>query len=108
MCRAKLTSLVCCEMLLNRATAIVWFVWFVCCYYIGPAFDQFAPHEAIVEIKNLFSWANKTRNGLLLFIDECDSFLEDRATLSPERVRVLNEFINQTGTESRKVGGCCA
>jgi hypothetical protein len=29
MCRAKLTSLVCCEMLLNRATAIVWFVWFV-------------------------------------------------------------------------------
>jgi len=69
----------------------------------GPAFDQFKPHEAIAEIKNLFTWANRTNNGLLLFIDECDSFLEDRATLSPERVRVLNEFINQTGTESRKV-----
>mmetsp|Transcript_15679 Transcript_15679/g.61240 ORF Transcript_15679/g.61240 Transcript_15679/m.61240 type:complete len:580 (+) Transcript_15679:74-1813(+) len=68
----------------------------------GPSFDQFSARDAIVEIKKLFSWANTSRNGLLLFIDECDSFLEDRTTLSPDRVRVLNEFINQTGTESRK------
>lgn len=68
----------------------------------GPSFDQFSTKDAIVEIKKLFSWANTSRNGLLLFIDECDSFLEDRTTLSPDRVRVLNEFINQTGTESRK------
>eukprot|EP01096_Ripella_sp_DP13-Kostka_P015276 TRINITY_DN708_c0_g1_i1.p1 TRINITY_DN708_c0_g1~~TRINITY_DN708_c0_g1_i1.p1 ORF type:complete len:196 (-),score=63.51 TRINITY_DN708_c0_g1_i1:125-712(-) len=46
------------------------------------------------------------RNGVLLFVDECDSFLEDRKTLSPERVRVLNEFINQTGTETRKFMLC--
>eukprot|EP01103_Thecamoeba_quadrilineata_P017221 TRINITY_DN6011_c0_g1_i1.p1 TRINITY_DN6011_c0_g1~~TRINITY_DN6011_c0_g1_i1.p1 ORF type:complete len:595 (+),score=155.25 TRINITY_DN6011_c0_g1_i1:193-1785(+) len=68
----------------------------------GPSFDQFKPHEAIVEIKNLFEWANRSKRGLLLFIDEADSFLEDRSTIHPKRVSVLNEWINQTGTESRK------
>jgi len=67
----------------------------------GPSFDQFTPGEAIVEIRDLFSWAKNNRNGLLLFIDEADSFLEDRSTLSPDRVRVLNEWLNQTGTETR-------
>jgi len=68
----------------------------------GPSFDQFKPADAVVEIKNLFSWANRKKRGLLLFVDEADSFLEDRTTLDPERVRVLNEWLNQTGTESRK------
>ena len=43
------------------------------------------------------------RRGALIFIDEADSFLEDRDTLSPARIRVLNEFIYHTGTESRDV-----
>lgn len=69
----------------------------------GPSFDQFTSAEAIVEIKNLFKWANSRTRGAILFVDEADTFLEDRSTLSPDRVRVLNEFINQTGTESKKV-----
>merc|ERR1712110_955409 len=68
----------------------------------GPSFDQFTSAEAIVEIKELFKWANSRPRGAILFIDEADTFLEDRSTLSPDRVRVLNEFINQTGTESKK------
>lgn len=68
----------------------------------GPSFDQFTSAEAIVEIKKLFKWANSRPRGAILFVDEADTFLEDRSTLSPERVRVLNEFINQTGTESKK------
>ncbi len=68
----------------------------------GPSFDQFEPAEAIQQIKDLFKWANTSRHGVLLFVDEADSFLEDRSTLNKERVRVLNEWINQTGTESRK------
>eukprot|EP01087_Luapelamoeba_hula_P009655 TRINITY_DN2511_c1_g2_i1.p1 TRINITY_DN2511_c1_g2~~TRINITY_DN2511_c1_g2_i1.p1 ORF type:complete len:712 (-),score=196.40 TRINITY_DN2511_c1_g2_i1:26-2128(-) len=68
----------------------------------GPSFEQFTPQEAIVEVKNLFKWANKSKHGLLLFVDEADSFLEDRSTLNPARVSVLNEWLNQTGTESRK------
>ena len=43
------------------------------------------------------------RRGALIFIDEADSFLEDREYLTPSRVRVLNEFIFHTGTESRNV-----
>jgi ATPase family AAA domain-containing protein 3A/B len=68
----------------------------------GPSFDQFIPGEAIQEIKLLFNWVHAQKNGVLLFIDEADSFLEDRATLHPHRVSVLNEWINQTGTESQK------
>jgi len=67
----------------------------------GPSFDQFEPKDAIVEINNLFEWVKKSKRGALVFIDEADSFLEDRDTLSPSRVRVLNEFIYHTGTESR-------
>lgn len=52
----------------------------------GPSFDQFKAQDAVVEIKNLFKWANSTKNGLLLFVDEADSFLEDRSTLDPARV----------------------
>jgi ATPase family AAA domain-containing protein 3A/B len=72
----------------------------------GPSFDQFHPKDAIVEIKELFKWANRSSRPVLLFVDEADSFLEDRSTLHPDRVRVLNEFINQTGTESRKFMLC--
>eukprot|EP01095_Lingulamoeba_sp_RSL-Kostka_P000979 TRINITY_DN1130_c0_g1_i1.p1 TRINITY_DN1130_c0_g1~~TRINITY_DN1130_c0_g1_i1.p1 ORF type:complete len:589 (-),score=224.24 TRINITY_DN1130_c0_g1_i1:10-1776(-) len=72
----------------------------------GPSFDQFSATEAITEIKNLFQWANSSSKPMILFIDECDSFLEDRSTLSPDRVRVLNEFIVQTGTENRKFMLC--
>lgn len=72
----------------------------------GPSFDQFHTKDAIVEIKNLFKWANRSARPVLLFVDEADSFLEDRSTLHPDRVRVLNEFINQTGTESRNFMLC--
>jgi ATPase family AAA domain-containing protein 3A/B len=63
----------------------------------GPSFDQFKSNEAIVEIKALFSWAKKSKRGLLLFIDEADSFLEHRSTLNPERIRVL---VSKTITHS--------
>eukprot|EP00324_Dicrateria_rotunda_P000172 CAMPEP_0206167146 /NCGR_PEP_ID=MMETSP1474-20131121/26932_1 /ASSEMBLY_ACC=CAM_ASM_001110 /TAXON_ID=97495 /ORGANISM="Imantonia sp., Strain RCC918" /LENGTH=230 /DNA_ID=CAMNT_0053571599 /DNA_START=853 /DNA_END=1542 /DNA_ORIENTATION=+ len=67
----------------------------------GSAFDQFDPKDAIMEINNLFKWVKQSKRGALIFIDEADSFLEDRDTLTPSRIRVLNEFIYHTGTESR-------
>lgn len=60
-------------------------------FFLTPTVDQFTPNDAIVEIKNLFKWARSKKRGFILFIDECDSFLEDRSTLNPDRVRVLNE-----------------
>merc|ERR1712100_618479 len=67
----------------------------------GSAFGQFDPKDAIMEINNLFKWVKQSKRGALIFIDEADSFLEDRDTLTPSRIRVLNEFIYHTGTESR-------
>lgn len=72
----------------------------------GSAFDAFKPSEAIQEIGSLFRWARSSRRGLILFIDEADSFLESRKMMSSsEKVRVLNEWISQTGTETSKF--CC-
>lgn len=67
----------------------------------GPSFEQFDPSDAVIEIKKFFHWANGRRRGLLLFIDECDSFLSDRNSLDSHHTQVLNEFINQTGCETR-------
>jgi ATPase family AAA domain-containing protein 3A/B len=66
----------------------------------GPAFDQFDDANAIIEIKSLFSWANRSKKGLLLFVDEAESFLEDRRKQG--RSKVLNEWISHTGTETRR------
>lgn len=64
--------------------------------------DQFKPGEAVTEVKNLFAWANSRPRGMIFLIDECETFLESRDTLSPKRIRVLNEFLAQTGSESKK------
>jgi ATPase family AAA domain-containing protein 3A/B len=68
----------------------------------GSAFDQFKPGDAVTEVKNLFSWANSRPRGMIILIDECETFLESRDTLNPKRIRVLNEFLAQTGSESKK------
>jgi len=52
-------------------------------------------------VKSLFRWAKRSRHGLLLFVDEAETFLEDRKSLSREKIRVLNEWISQTGTETK-------
>lgn len=64
--------------------------------------DQFKPGEAVTEVKNLFAWAHSRPRGMIFLIDECETFLETRDTLSPKRIRVLNEFLAQTGTETKK------
>jgi hypothetical protein len=50
--------------------------------------------KAIQEIRNLFDWANSRTffrsQGVLLFIDEADSFLEDRSLLHPHRIAGLS------------------
>ena len=36
--------------------------------------------DAVTELHSLFSWASRSKKGLLLFIDEADAFLASRAT----------------------------
>ncbi|CAE7467330.1 ndbB, partial [Symbiodinium necroappetens] len=59
------------------------------------------------ELNKLFSWANSSRRGLILFIDEADAFLRtgrgsDTGSMSEEARNVLSAFLHHTGTESDK------
>lgn len=64
---------------------------------LGPA--------AIHELHSLFNWANKTGNGIILFIDEADAFLRKRRGDQPlsENLRnAINAFLYRTGSQSDK------
>merc|ERR1719190_343630 len=64
-------------------------------------------HNAVQELNKLFSWANSSRRGLILFIDEAEAFLRtgrgaDSGGMSEEARNVLSAFLHHTGTESDK------
>lgn len=61
--------------------------------------------DAVTEIHKMFDWANTTRKGVLLFIDEADAFLRKRSTekMSEEMRTALNAFLYRTGEASGKI-----
>lgn len=63
--------------------------------------------DAVHELNKLFAWANSSRKGLILFIDEADAFLRvgrgaESGSMSEEARNVLSAFLHHTGTESDK------
>mmetsp|Transcript_81930 Transcript_81930/g.231935 ORF Transcript_81930/g.231935 Transcript_81930/m.231935 type:complete len:569 (-) Transcript_81930:117-1823(-) len=63
--------------------------------------------DAVQELNKLFLWANSSRRGLILFIDEADAFLRtgrgsEGGGMSEEARNVLSAFLHHTGTESDK------
>jgi len=63
--------------------------------------------DAVHELNKLFQWANKSRKGLILFIDEADAFLRtgrgsESGSMSEEARNTLSAFLHHTGTESDK------
>ncbi|OEH78556.1 AAA family protein [Cyclospora cayetanensis] len=63
------------------------------------------------EINKLFAWAEKSRKGLILFIDEADAFLrQGRAAvvgagsegMSEDSRNAISAFLHHTGTETDK------
>ncbi len=60
--------------------------------------------DAVTEIHKVFDWANTTRKGVLLFVDEADAFLRRRSTehMSEELRNALNAFLYRTGEASDK------
>jgi ATPase family AAA domain-containing protein 3A/B len=63
--------------------------------------------DAVHELNKLFTWANGSRKGLILFIDEADAFLRtgrgsEAGAMSEEARNVLSAFLHHTGTESDK------
>ena len=61
--------------------------------------------DAVTEIHKMFEWANTTKKGVLLFIDEADAFLRKRSTekMSEEMRTALNAFLYRTGEASSKI-----
>ncbi|CAG9529831.1 unnamed protein product [Cercopithifilaria johnstoni] len=61
-------------------------------------------HDGVSAMHRVFDWAEHTRKGLVLFIDEADAFLRKRATeqISENMRATLNAFLFRTGEQSRK------
>lgn len=59
--------------------------------------------DAVREIHKLFDWAAHSRKGLIVFIDEADAFLQNRATksISEDLHNAFNAFLYRTGEPSR-------
>ena len=57
---------------------------------------------AVTQLHQTFDWAERSRKGLLLFIDEADAFLGRRNDAMSEGLRgALNAFLFRTGDQSR-------
>jgi ATPase family AAA domain-containing protein 3A/B len=67
----------------------------------GSSFSKFQDGEAIEALDELFAWANKC-NGLMIFIDEAETFLSKRENMDPQSkaYQLLNNFLNYTGQRS--------
>lgn len=69
----------------------------------GADFSQFRNGKAITELHKFFDWADKSKNGLIVFIDEADSFLRNRKNLDNEATNLVNAFLSRTGESSKKI-----
>lgn len=60
--------------------------------------------DGVTAIHKVFDWANGSRKGLLLFVDEADAFLRKRSSenISEDLRATLNAFLYRTGEQSGK------
>ncbi len=68
----------------------------------GADFGQFTEGQDITELHKLFDWAEQSKKGLLIFVDEADAFLRDRRILNNQGKNLINAFLTRTGTSSQK------
>jgi len=67
----------------------------------GSSFSKFKDGEGIQALDELFAWA-KNSKGLMIFIDEAETFLSKRENMDPQSkaYQLLNNFLNYTGERS--------
>jgi ATPase family AAA domain-containing protein 3A/B len=60
--------------------------------------------DGVTAIHKVFDWANASRRGVVLFVDEADAFLRKRSkvTISEDLRSTLNSFLYRTGEASSK------
>ncbi|GAB6032217.1 ATPase, AAA [Chamberlinius hualienensis] len=61
-------------------------------------------YEGATAINKLVDWAESSRRGLLLFVDEADAFLRKRSseTINQDLRSTINTFLYRTGEQSSK------
>jgi hypothetical protein len=69
-----------------------------------PGASLFQKGAGIKVVQELFAWAKKSKNGLVIFIDEADALFIDRATMnqSDENYGTLNYLLTELGEASDK------
>jgi len=68
---------------------------------------DFAPlgKEAVTELHKVFDWAEHSKKGTILFVDEADAFLRtgrQNGTMTEDMRNALSAFLYRTGTENSK------
>jgi len=60
--------------------------------------------DGVTAVHKLFDWAETSKKGLILFVDEADAFLRKRSseTISEDLRATLNAFLYRTGDQSDK------
>lgn len=68
----------------------------------GSSFSKFKDGEGITALDELFAWAKHSNKGLMIFIDEAETFLSKREKMDPQSkaYQLLNNFLNYTGERS--------
>jgi AAA+ superfamily predicted ATPase len=71
----------------------------------GSSFSKFDNGGGIRAMDDLFVWAGRSKKGLVVFIDEAESFLGERegTDVTSESYQLLTNFLNHTGTRSNKI-----
>ena len=60
--------------------------------------------DGVTAVHKLFDWAETSKKGLILFVDEADAFLRKRSseTISEDLRATFNAFLYRTGDQSDK------
>ena len=60
--------------------------------------------DGVTAMHKVFDWAQTSRKGLILFVDEADAFLRKRSSekISEDMRSTLNAFLYRTGDQSDK------
>ena len=70
----------------------------------GSSLTSLGAKESLVELQNLFAWANQTQKGLVIFIDEIENVLRNRdsALMSEDSHKFITEFLTYVEKPSNK------
>jgi ATPase family AAA domain-containing protein 3A/B len=72
-------------------------------YLSGADFTQFDQGADVTELHKTFDWAEQSKKGLVLIIDEADAFLRKRSMLDDRGLKLLDAFLTRTSTSSKKI-----